>query len=106
MEEKVLTELKKATDYLSGETLSSNLMVSRAAIWKHIKNLKAKGYIIDGISNKGYKLVSTPDVINSNEVTELLTTKQLGRNIIHFNTIDSTNNKAKELASKGAKMVQ
>jgi BirA family biotin operon repressor/biotin-[acetyl-CoA-carboxylase] ligase len=102
MEEKVLTELKKATDYLSGETLSSNLMVSRAAIWKHIKNLKAKGYIIDGISNKGYKLVSTPDIINSNEVTELLTTKQLGRNIMHYNTIDSTNTMAKKLASNGA----
>jgi len=102
MEEKILIQLKEATDYLSGETLSTNLMVSRAAVWKHIKNLKAKGYIIEGISNKGYKLVSTPDVINSNEVSKLLTTVHLGRNIIHFDTIDSTNNKAKELASKGA----
>ena len=102
MEEKILKELKNAKDYISGEGLSSNLMVSRSAIWKHIKNLKAKGYIIEGISNKGYKLISTPDVINSNEVSELLTTAQLGRNIIHFDTIDSTNKKAKELASKGA----
>lgn len=102
MEEKILIELKKATDYLSGETLSSNLMVSRAAIWKHIKNLKAKGYIIEGISNKGYKLVSTPDVINSNEVSELLTTTHLGGHIIHLDTINSTNTKAKELASTGA----
>jgi len=102
MEEKILTQLKEATDYLSGETLSTNLMVSRAAIWKHIKNLKAKGYIIEGISNKGYKLISTPDLINSNEVSKLLTTDKLGRSIIHFDTIDSTNKKAKELASIGA----
>lgn len=102
MEEKILTELKKATHYISGEGLSSTLMVSRAAIWKHIKNLKAKGYIIEGISNKGYRLISTPDVINSNEVSALLTTAQLGSHIIHFDTIDSTNKKAKELASKGA----
>lgn len=103
MEEKILKELKNAEDYISGEGLSSNLMVSRSAIWKHIRNLKAKGYMIEGISNKGYKLISTPDVLNSNEVSELLTTSQLGRNIIHFDTIDSTNQKAKELASKGAK---
>lgn len=102
MEEKILTELKKATHYISGEGLSSTLMISRAAIWKHIKNLKAKGYMIEGISNKGYKLISTPDRINSNEVLALLTTAQLGSHIIHFDTIDSTNKKAKELASKGA----
>lgn len=102
MEEKILKELKNAQDYISGEGLSSNLMISRSAIWKHIKNLKAKGYIIEGISNKGYKLISTPDLLNSNEISELLTTAQLGRNIIHFDTIDSTNKKAKELASKGA----
>jgi BirA family biotin operon repressor/biotin-[acetyl-CoA-carboxylase] ligase len=102
MEEKILTELKKAKDYISGETLSSNLMISRAAIWKHIKNLKAKGYVIEGVSNKGYKLVSTPDIINSNDVLESLTTSNLWKDIIHFDTIDSTNKKAKELASKGA----
>ncbi|PRR80758.1 biotin--[acetyl-CoA-carboxylase] ligase [Clostridium vincentii] len=102
MEEKILKELKNAQDYISGEGLSSNLMISRSAIWKHIKNLKAKGYIIEGISNKGYKLISTPDLLNSNEISELLTTAQLGRNIIHFDTIDSTNKKAKDLASKGA----
>ena len=56
MEDKILNELKKAKDYISGEYLSSTLNVSRTAIWKHIKNLKSKGYIIEGISNKGYKL--------------------------------------------------
>ncbi|MBD7912551.1 MULTISPECIES: biotin--[acetyl-CoA-carboxylase] ligase [Clostridium] len=103
MEEKILAELKKAKDYISGETLSSNLMISRAAIWKHIKNLKAKGYVIEGVSNKGYKLVSTPDIISPNDVLESLTTSNLWNDIIHFDTIDSTNKKAKELASKGAK---
>ena len=39
MEDKILNELKKAEDYVSGEYLSSTLNVSRTAIWKHIKNL-------------------------------------------------------------------
>lgn len=100
MEDKILNELKKAADYVSGEYLSSTLNVSRTAIWKHIKNLKSKGYIIEGISNKGYKLLSSPDLLNKIELLPLLKTSLLGRNIIHFDEIDSTNIKAKELAQK------
>lgn len=98
MEDKILTELKNAEDYISGEALSSILNVSRAAIWKHIKNLKAKGYIIEGVSNKGYKLIYSPDLIDKNELLSLLKTSVIGKNIIYFNDINSTNLKGKELA--------
>ena len=101
MEDKILNELKKAENYISGEYLSSTLNVSRTAIWKHIKNLKSKGYIIDGISNKGYKLTSSPDLLNKSELLPLIKTSIIGKNIIHFHDIDSTNIKAKELAQKG-----
>ena len=100
MEDKILNELKKTKDYISGEYLSSTLNVSRTAIWKHIKNLKSKGYIIEGIPNKGYKLISFPDLLNKNELSPLIKTSVLGKNIIHFDDIDSTNIKAKELAQK------
>ena len=65
MEYEILTLLKNAEDYISGEYISTNLNVSRTAIWKHINNLKKKGYIIEGISNKGYKLISEPDLLLS-----------------------------------------
>ena len=100
MEYKILNELKNASDYISGEYLSSTLNVSRTAIWKHIKNLKSKGYLIEGISNKGYKLISSPDLLNKSELLPLLRTSIIGKNIIHFDDIDSTNIKAKELAQK------
>lgn len=103
MEDKILDELKKTKDYISGEYLSSTLNVSRTAIWKHIKNLKSKGYIIEGISNKGYKLISSPDLLNKNELLLLITTSIIGKNIIYFDNIDSTNIKAKELAQKNIK---
>ncbi|OPJ65283.1 biotin--[acetyl-CoA-carboxylase] ligase [Clostridium chromiireducens] len=102
MEEKVLNELKKFEDYVSGEHLSSTLNVSRTAIWKHIKNLKSKGYVIEGISNKGYKLISSPDILSKSELLPMIKTSKIGRNIIYFNDIDSTNIKAKDLAQKGA----
>lgn len=100
MEDKILNELKKATCYVSGEYLSSTLNVSRTAIWKHIKNLKSKGYVIEGISNKGYKLVSSPDLLDKGELLSLLETSRIGKNIIYFNEIDSTNIKAKELGQQ------
>ena len=100
MEDKILNELKRAENYISGEYLSSTLNISRSAIWKHIKNLKSKGYLIDGISNKGYKLISSPDLLNKSELLPLLNTSIIGKNIIHFDDIDSTNIKAKELAQK------
>ncbi|WP_459480511.1 biotin--[acetyl-CoA-carboxylase] ligase [Clostridium saccharoperbutylacetonicum] len=100
MEEKILNELKNADDYISGEILSSTLQVSRTAIWKHINNLKAKGYTIEGVSKKGYKLLSSPDLIDKSKVISLLETSQIGKNIVYFNEIDSTNIKAKELAQQ------
>ncbi len=100
MEDKILNELKNANYYISGEYLSSTLNVSRTAIWKHIKNLKLKGYIIEGISNKGYKLISSPDLLDKNEILSLIKTDTIGKNIIYFDEIDSTNIKAKELAQK------
>ncbi|EKQ53853.1 MULTISPECIES: biotin--[acetyl-CoA-carboxylase] ligase [unclassified Clostridium] len=102
MEEKILNELKKSENYVSGEYLSSTLNVSRTAIWKHIKNLKSKGYIIEGISNKGYKLITYPDLLNKTELLPMIKTSKIGRNIIYFDNIDSTNIKAKELAQKDA----
>ena len=98
MEDKILDILKTSSEYISGEFLSSSLNVSRTAVWKHIKNLKNKGYLIEGISNKGYKLLSSPDKINKPDLFKNLKTKQIGRNLIYFDSINSTNAKAKELA--------
>lgn len=99
MENKILTLLQNSQEYISGEYISSKLNVSRTAIWKHINNLKKKGYIIEGISNKGYKLISEPDLLTENSIKSSLKTKLIGKNIIHFDSIASTNQKAKELAS-------
>lgn len=102
MKDKVLNLLKKNHNlFISGETISDNLGVSRAAIWKYIKKLKEDGYVIESMSKNGYKLISSPDILTQNEIDELLSTKYIGRNIIHFDSIDSTNIKAKELASTG-----
>ncbi|MDO5517306.1 MAG: biotin--[acetyl-CoA-carboxylase] ligase [Clostridium sp.] len=102
MEEKIINILKSSNDYVSGESLSEILKVSRTSIWKHIKKLKSKGYEIEGISKKGYKLILSPDKLTEIELLPLLKTEKIGRSIFHFDNIDSTNKKAKELAKNNA----
>lgn len=102
MKDKILNLLKKnQNSFVSGESLSEDLGVSRAAIWKYIKKLKEEGYEIESMSKNGYKLISSPDILTKNEIEELLNTKYIGRNIIHLDSVNSTNIKAKELASNG-----
>jgi birA, biotin-[acetyl-CoA-carboxylase] ligase region len=103
MKDEILRILIENTeDFTSGEKLSSRLGVSRAAIWKYIKALRQEGYEIHSMTNKGYKLVFSPDILTKEELSPLLHNKLIGKNIIHFDTIDSTNIKAKELASQNA----
>ncbi|HCW52186.1 MAG TPA: biotin--[acetyl-CoA-carboxylase] ligase [Clostridium sp.] len=102
MEEKIINILKSSNDYVSGEYLSNELNVSRTSVWKHIKKLKSKGYKIEGISNKGYKLIQSPDKLTEVELQPLLKTHKIGRTVYHFDNIDSTNIKAKELAKNSA----
>jgi BirA family transcriptional regulator, biotin operon repressor / biotin---[acetyl-CoA-carboxylase] ligase len=100
MKKNVLNELKSnMSKYVSGEELSKALGVSRTAVWKYINEFKKEGYDIVSSSKKGYKLVSIPDIISVNEISYNLATEVLGRNIVYFDTIDSTNSYAKKLGN-------
>jgi len=99
---KILKILKdNKNQFISGENLSKDFGITRAAIWKYMNALKEEGYEITSISKKGYKLVNSPDILRYEEVEEYLQTKYIGRNILHYNTIDSTNKAAKSLAIEG-----
>jgi BirA family biotin operon repressor/biotin-[acetyl-CoA-carboxylase] ligase len=88
--------------YVSGEQLASTLGISRAAIWKAIKNLRDKGYEIEASTRLGYRLLSSPDILRSEEISPLLATKIFGKRIEYFSVVISTNSEAKAIAQKGA----
>ncbi len=102
MKSKILKELKNADDYISGQQLCERLGVSRTAVWKHIKALRAEGYEIDSVTNKGYKLMMEPDVLTKEEVASCLHTKWLGKDLHCYETMDSTNLEIRRLAEAGA----
>jgi len=98
MKNKILKILKENKDYISGEKISNVLNVSRTAVWKNINSLKEEGYDIDSVSRKGYKFISSPDILSYEEIEPFINTDFIGRNILYFDTINSTNKKAKEIA--------
>lgn len=97
MKEKILRLLRENDDYISGQVICESLGVSRTAVWKVIKQLKNEGYAIDSVSNKGYKLTESPDVMSEAEISSRLDTEFLGKKLYYFETIDSTNEYLKHL---------
>lgn len=101
MKEEILRLLREADGYVSGQELCNRFGVSRTAVWKAINQLKDAGYEIEAQQNKGYHIKSAPDVMNEPEIKSILKTKWAGQEVLYFDTIDSTNTKAQELAEKG-----
>ena len=96
MKSEILRLLKESDTYISGQQLCEQFQVSRTAIWKVIDQLKKEGYEIEAVRNKGYRLIDSPDVMSKAEIESLVDTKWAGKNVVYYDEIDSTNNRAKE----------
>jgi len=103
MDDDILELLREhGSAFVSGEEISRRLKLSRAAVWKRMEQLRAVGYEIEGSTRSGYRLLQSSDLLTPSEIKPLLKTKWMGKRIHHFQTIDSTNSKAYELALSGA----
>ena len=65
----VLKLLREHTEeFLSGEAISRQAGVSRAAVWKAVEQLRQEGYGIESVPNRGYRLLSAPDRVREGEL--------------------------------------
>lgn len=88
----VLARLRCCGDAsVSGQMLAQELGISRAAVWKIIKTLQGEGYEIEAVSNRGYRLMQTPDRLSADELRAAL--PELEIDVLE--TVDSTNTEAK-----------
>ena len=101
MRTELLTMLRETNDYVSGQKICETFGVSRTAVWKAVNQLRKSGYEIEAVSNKGYRLLSIPDILNQNELLSRRKTKWIGIDTLCYETIDSTNAQAKRLAEAG-----
>lgn len=95
MKNKILEKLQNSDGYVSGQELCELLGVSRTAVWKNIQALKNEGYVIEGVNNKGYRLVSEPDVMSEEKISKYLETRTFARKLYYYDETDSTNTRAK-----------
>ena len=101
LKEQVLALLWEARDeYISGAELAGQLGVSRTAVWKAIGQLKAQGYLIESVTNRGYRLSSRSDVLSAAGVEKYLKNQSLNVRVV--DTVDSTNAAMKRRAAEGA----
>ena len=101
MQKKILDILLNADDFISGQEISEKLGVSRQAVWKSINALKEKGYEIQSVTNRGYRLVSSPNYLNESSLKSLLHNKIIGKNLIVLDSVNSTNDYLKKLGNEG-----
>ena len=102
MKAEILKLLREADGYVSGQQLCEKFGVSRTAVWKVIRQLQEEGYQVEAVRNKGYHIVDSPDVMTKEELDSLMDTQWSGRNIIYYDSVDSTNLRIKQMGDEGA----
>lgn len=85
--------------FTSGASIARALGVSRNSVWKAIRALESEGYVIEGVTNKGYRLAEDCDVLSAASIQKHLSNSCI--ELEFHKSIDSTNNRAKALATQG-----
>ena len=99
LKNQVLTRLIASRGvFLSGQTLAEEMNVTRGAIWKAVDALKADGYAVESVRNRGYSLIKSPDILRADEIVYLLLKGGQKTDVLCFDSIDSTNAEARRRA--------
>lgn len=99
LKSKILKLLREHPEtYHSGESISTTLGVTRTAIWKHIKDLKREGFVIESMTNKGYRLIEEPNILNQRSIESFQNAYDFIDFALYLDTVDSTNLEAKRQA--------
>ena len=100
----LLLEERKG-EYVSGAEVAASLKISRTAIWKAVESLRAEGYTIEAVRNRGYRLPEESDLISEAGIRRWLGSEQTGDECIQLHVrqkVTSTNDLLKEMAATGA----
>lgn len=84
--------------YLSGEEIAEGLSCSRTAVWKAVNALRKEGYDISAVTNRGYALSETSDVLSAEAISSGLPQTY---HIRVFQELDSTNTVLKRMTVNG-----
>lgn len=79
--------------FQSGETLGQRLGVSRAAVWKQVRELERLGLEVQAVRGKGYRLAERLELLDVETIRAMLTpaSRNSLAGIEYFHELDSTN---------------
>jgi BirA family biotin operon repressor/biotin-[acetyl-CoA-carboxylase] ligase len=101
-EQLIVDLLRDSGDFVSGEEISRRLKLSRQALWKHVQELRERGYAIEAVPHLGYKMVSSPDRLYPEEIRAGLGTESFGHHVHYFEKTTSTMDESRRLAPAAA----
>jgi BirA family biotin operon repressor/biotin-[acetyl-CoA-carboxylase] ligase len=101
MRELILQTLQRER-HISGEELGKRLNISRTAVWKHINELRKKGYQIESSPKSGYTFIKNTSLLLPEEIGLGLNTQIMGKCVFHYDEVASTQDIAAEMARLGA----
>ena len=88
-------------EFVSGEEIAQRLGCTRGAVWKAVRSLQDRGFSIEAVKNRGYRLASDCDLLTAEGVKKYLESG-VGADVEVFDCVDSTNNVVRRYASEGA----
>lgn len=101
-EVEIILRLKSSERYLTKEELARACGVAEAEVDAAVRDLVGRGYRIDRIPGEGYRFVGGPRVLDGSDIRAALRTSLLGKDIVTFGRVGSTNDVASALAAGGA----
>jgi BirA family biotin operon repressor/biotin-[acetyl-CoA-carboxylase] ligase len=96
MSQEIIRLLRECEGIVSGQRISAELGITRAAVWKRIKTLRKNGFVIKAIPSKGYRLIKYPD-LSSDEIMARLR-GDFWKKILFYKHLGSTNEQASSLS--------
>jgi len=98
----LILDMLRREKLISGEEIGKRLKISRTAVWKHINELRKMGYEIESSPKIGYTFKKSTNLLLPEEIELGLNTQIMGKNVMHYDSISSTQDIAAEMARTGA----
>ena len=99
---RILLSLLRAGDtFLSGETIATEMGVTRVGIHARLDNLRKQGFRIDAARHRGYRIAEEPVQLHPSWIEALTAFKGREVDLVYHSVIDSTNSEAERLLAGG-----
>jgi BirA family biotin operon repressor/biotin-[acetyl-CoA-carboxylase] ligase len=89
--------------FVSGESIARELGLSRVSVWNHLEQLRADGYGLTAVRNRGYRLDAMPLPLHPDLLDALLAKQPVPyfKTVHCASTVASTNTTAEQLLAAG-----